>query len=77
MDEWEIAWGRGSAANFGRVKDNPFASDYRIERYKDDDNKWRYFVSNSREYCAHYDGVQYDNMSELNEAALAWIRRNW
>ena len=41
---WEIEWGKGSAFNFGRVKDNPFASDYRIERYRDEENKWRYFI---------------------------------
>ena len=74
---WEIEWGEGRSFNSGRVKDSPLASDYRIERYKDDENKWRYFISNSREYCAYYDGKQYNTSDEVNEAALAWIRRNW
>ena len=76
-DNWKIEWGEKSAFNLGRVKNNPFASDYRIERYKDDENKWRYFISNSREYCAYYDGKQYNTTAEIDEAVIAYMRRKW
>jgi hypothetical protein len=75
--KWEIVWGKGSAFNLGRVKDNPFCSDYRLERYKNDKDKWKYFISNSQVYCLYDDKEEYDTLNQLDEAAIGWLRRKW
>ena len=75
--KWEIVWGKGSAYNMGRVKDNPFCSDNRLERYRNEKNKWKYFISDSREYCKYSDDREFDTMEQLNESAIAYLRRQW
>jgi len=74
---WKIEWGKGSAWGFGRIKDNPFTSDYRIERFRHPNGKLGFFINSSRMYAEYFDDKEYDSMDDLNEAALGWLRRNW
>ena len=66
----EIHWGKGSAFNLGRIPD----SEIRVERVKDQDNKF-YFLLSDRQWTYLYcDNKRYDTLQEMEQGVFDWLK---
>jgi len=65
-----INWGTGSALNLGRIPD----SEIRVERVKDQNNKF-YFLLSDRQWTYLYcDNKRYDTLQEMEQGVFDWLK---
>ena len=65
-----INWGTGSALNLGRIPD----SDVRVERVKEQNNKF-YFLLSDRQWTYLYcDDKRYDTLQEMEQGVFEWLK---
>ena len=66
----EIHWGKGSAFNLGRIPD----SEVRVERVKDQNNKFYFLLSDSQWTYLYCDDKRYDTLQEMEQGVFDWLK---
>ena len=65
-----IHWGKGSAFNLGRIPD----SDIRVERARDQDNKFFFLLSDAQSTYLYCDDKRYDTLAEMEAGVFEWLK---
>ena len=65
-----IHWGKGSAFNLGRIPD----SEIRVERSKDQDNKFYFLLSDDQYTYLYVDNKRYDTLAEMEAGVFEWLK---
>ena len=65
-----INWGTGSAFNLGRIPN----SEVRVERVKDQNNKFYFLLSDSQWTYLYCDDKRYDTLQEMEGAVFEWLK---
>ena len=65
-----INWGKGSAFNLGRIPD----SDIRVERSRDQDNKFYFLLSDDQYTYLYVDDKRYDSLQEMEAGVFEWLQ---
>ena len=65
-----IHWGKGSAFNLGRIPD----SEIRVERSKDQDNKFYFLLSDDQYTYLYVDNKRYDTLADMEAGVFEWLK---
>ena len=65
-----INWGKGSAFNLGRIPDSAI----RVERSKDQDNKFYFLLSDDQYTYLYVDDKRYDTLAEMEAGVFEWLK---
>ncbi len=65
-----INWGKGSAFNLGRIPD----SEVRVERSRDQDNKFYFLLSDNQYTYLYVDDKRYDTLAEMEAGVFEWLQ---
>ena len=65
-----INWGKGSAFNLGRIPDSAI----RVERSKDQDNKFYFLLSDDQYTYLYVDDKRYDTLAEMEAGVFEWLQ---
>jgi len=66
----EINWGTGGAVNLGRIPD----SEVRVERSKDQDNKFYFLLSDNQYTYLYVDNKRYDTLADMEAGVFEWLK---
>jgi len=65
-----INWGTGSAFNLGRIPD----SEVRVERVKDQNNKFYFLLSDTKYTYLYCDNKRYDTLQDMEQGVFDWLK---